>query len=197
MKRLIAITRPEFFKGEADLINSLFENGLKNLHIRKPDAGREETVSLLKHISPINFPQIIVHDHFNLVEEFGLGGININRRNPVVPKSFRGSVSRSCHTFSELADYKGLDYLFLSPIFSSISKSGYDGAFSVEQLQFAADKGFITDKVIALGGISSQTIPLIKEIPFGGYAVLGALWGKPPYTNADKNLREILKHLED
>ena len=34
--KLVGITRPTFFKGEADAITLLLEGGLDLLHIRKP-----------------------------------------------------------------------------------------------------------------------------------------------------------------
>lgn len=67
------------------------------------------------------------------------------------------------------------DYLFLSPIFDSISKAGYRSAFSHEQLQRAADEGVIDRKVIALGGVTPERIPYLHSLGFGGVAMLGAL----------------------
>ncbi|MDD6809054.1 MAG: thiamine phosphate synthase, partial [Bacteroidales bacterium] len=44
-------------------------------------------------------------------------------------------LSVSCHSLEELSAHKAkFDYLFLSPIFDSISKKGYSGRFTREQL---------------------------------------------------------------
>ena len=37
--KLIVITTPQFFEGEAEAVTSLFQNGLEMLHLRKPGAG--------------------------------------------------------------------------------------------------------------------------------------------------------------
>ena len=45
--KLITITVPDFFEGEADAITSLFDAGLEILHLRKPGASYEEMENLL------------------------------------------------------------------------------------------------------------------------------------------------------
>ena len=69
-----------------------------------------------------------------------------------------------------------MDYLFLSPIFDSISKRGYLSQFSIESLQNAAEEGLIDGKVFALGGVTQAKLPLLHELGFGGAAMLGAAW---------------------
>ena len=180
MKRLIAITTPYLFADEAAIINRLFGEGLQLLHLRKPQAGKSQLHALLEQIEPAYYPQVILHDHFDLAPEFALGGVHLNRRNPEVPAGFTGSVSRSCHSLEELERYKKLDYLFLSPIFPSISKEGYGEGFPPEVLGEATERGIITSRIIALGGMDTHTILRLKGLGFGGVAVLGALWGKNP-----------------
>ena len=47
--KLILLTKPEFFCGEAEIINRLFRHGLPTLHLRKPQAMlRRRTPSLLR-----------------------------------------------------------------------------------------------------------------------------------------------------
>ena len=180
MKRLIAITTPCLFEEEATLINRLFGEGLQTLHLRKPEAEKSQLSTLLEQIEPVYYPRIILHDHFDLAPVFALGGVHLNRRNSEVPAGFAGSISRSCHTLEELKRYEGLDYLFLSPIFPSISKEGYGEGFPLKVLKNATEQGLITRRIIALGGMDAHTILRLKGLGFGGVAVLGALWGKNP-----------------
>ena len=91
----------------------------------------------------------------------------------------RLSVSISCHSFEEVIESRHFcDYLFFSPVFDSISKPGYEHGFTHEQLNNARDKGIIDERVVALGGITIEQIPLIREYGFGGIAILGALWNR-------------------
>ena len=173
MNKLVVITTPYFFADEASLIELLFAEGMSRLHLRKPDCKRDELEGLLDNISPAYY----------------------DKRNPEAPPLYKGSISRSCHSLEEIIEYKPVcDYVFLSPIFQSISKEGYGSGFPLDGLRNA--KGIIDDKVIALGGICSQTITKLRDIPFGGVAVLGALWGNDPSLLVADQLIKQFKRLQ-
>ena len=192
--KLIVITTPTFFEGEAEALNLLLEASVDRIHIRKPDSERHTFEVLIQAIRPEYLDRITLHDHHAIAVEKGLGGIHLNRRNPVAPAGFNGLVSRSCHSLEELVQHK---QTFLSPIFDSLSKVGYESQFSLDTLEKASRQGIIDEKVIALGGLSRQTIPTIRTIPFGGYALLGAIWGKTPETLSKDELLRRYKSIQD
>ncbi|MGM9759545.1 MAG: thiamine phosphate synthase [Parabacteroides sp.] len=179
MKQLILITTPEAYPDEAAIVTRLFEEGLQRLHLRKPAYTRQELAGWLKEIPESFHSRIVLHDHFELADTFSVGGLHLNSRHPEAPVGYTGTLSRSCHSLQEVqAHLPHCSYLFLSPIFDSISKEGYGSGFSLESLHEAARQGLITPQVIALGGMESRTIPLLRPLPFGGCAFLGAIWGK-------------------
>lgn len=153
---------------------------MERLHLRKPKSSEEELASWLQNIDSQYYGRIVLHDHFNLISKFQLGGVHLNSRNPEYHKTTAEqdiTISRSCHSIAEVIQHKPeCDYLFLSPIYDSISKEGYGAAFSRIDLKQAADEGIIDGKVLALGGISLEHIPEVRSMGFGGAAVLGALW---------------------
>ena len=188
----ITITSPDFISGEAVFISKLFSQGLDLLHLRKPKASLEACKRLLLQIPKHWYSRIVLHEHFALAEEFGLHGIHLNRRCSQVSDSFHRSISCSCHTIEEvIAQKDSKDYVFLSPIFDSISKVGYHAAFSPTSLKQAAIENVIDEKVIALGGITAKNIPLVKEWHFGGVAFLGDIWKRM----SDPQVDEYLKHI--
>lgn len=192
----IVITSPGFIQGEADFIDRLFGHGLDRLHLRKPGAEIGECRRLLDGISREWLPRIVVHDNFGLCREYGLGGVHLNGRNPMAPPNHEGSVSRSCHSLEEISRYKGeCDYLTLSPIFNSISKQGYMAAFGPGQLAAARDSGLIDRRVIALGGVTLENIPRVKELGFGGVAILGDVWQRMADGSVDEYLASLRKAL--
>ena len=192
----IVITKPEFIQNEAKYINQLFEAGIDLLHLRKPNSCMEDCERLIQEIDEKRRAQIVVHDHFELCEKYHLHGIHLNRRNHTIPKNFQGSLSRSCHSLEEVIDCKDdFDYVFLSPIFDSISKQGYQHAFSDETLNKAAQEGIIDQKVIALGGITNEKIPQLKAWNFGGAAFLGAVWNQRDEKYWQESLANIKKSL--
>lgn len=154
--KLILLTRPDFFSGEADTINALFAAGLPILHLRKPQATAEQKEALVAQIAPAYRDRIVMHNHD----------------------------LHSCHTLDEVRTKKEhipmlnsqWSYLFLSPIFDSISKRGYRAAFTDDELRQAHRDGIIDDNVIALGGITPSNASKALDLGFGGVAVLGDIW---------------------
>lgn len=192
---LIVITTPYFFEGEDRILSLLFQEGMERLHLRKPQSNVNELRMLLEAI-PLEYrSRIVLHDHFELAVEYQLAGIHLNSRNHAIPQGFKGSVSRSCHSLEEVQENRALDYVFLSPLFQSISKEGYGSGFPMEVLHQAASDGIINQKVIALGGMDQTTIPLIEPLNFGGAAVLGALWGNNPPEEQTSSIIKRYKQL--
>lgn len=174
--RLIVITNPDFVVNETEKIIALFKAGLEILHLRKPKASKQEYVDLLNSIDSKYHPKIKIHEYFELTDNYDLLGVHLNARNLVYGGKNQVKISKSCHSLDELHAIDRYDYVFLSPVFDSISKESYYSNFSEKVLKEASGQGIINDKVIALGGIDKTTLPLIKKYVFGGVAVLGAIW---------------------
>lgn len=195
--KLIIITNEIVFEGDGALLNNLFAEGMQTLHLRKPFATEAEVEHLLSQIDRKYHKQIVLHDHFSLLKTFDLKGVHLNRRNTIHPQITNISVSRSCHSFECLeASIENHDYIFLSPIFDSISKAGYNHAFTEEQLLKAKSKHLINEKIIALGGIDHKTIPLAVQYGFGGVAVLGSLWGNYLLDRDENALLQRFRNLQ-
>ena len=172
----IAITQPYAIDGEDAIIEHLLANGFDIVHLRKPEADIEYCKDLLGRLTPAERSRIIVHDFPTLYEEFALRGIHLNRNYTTYPPHYLGTRTRSCHTFEEVSRYKDeCDYLFLSPIFDSISKQGYLSKFSQDELLNASRTGIIDNKVIALGGVTPERIEYLQSLHFGGIAMMGAI----------------------
>jgi thiamine-phosphate pyrophosphorylase len=192
--KLIVITHDTFFSDESAILNFLLIRGLKILHIRKPKSSIDEVRSLIGKIHESLRPQIVLHDHYELANEFNIGGIHLNDRNGYNHKVREGlTISRSCHSLKEVLISKEYDYLFLSPIFDSISKPGYRSAFPIDRLMRAKNRKVINERIIALGGITQENVYTIRECGFGGIAVLGAIWNQ---FFIDKSYTELRRRYE-
>ena len=173
---LIAITRPKVTEDDAATIAKMIDRGIDIVHLRKPESSIDELRALLSKLSSEQRSKIVIHDYAELYYEFSLKGIHINRNITSLPDDYNGSRSRSCHSFEEVERYKmEYDYLFLSPIFDSISKSGYKSKFSHEELLRASNEGIIDNRVVALGGITPRKIAYLRELNFGGVAMMGGI----------------------
>lgn len=192
MMRLVVITREEFTAEEPETILRLLEGGIDRIHLRKPAATEAEMRRLIESLPATCYPHLSLHDHLPLAAEYGLGGVHLNGRNPMPPAGFRGVVSRSCHTLGELAESAPTTgYRFLSPIFDSISKSGYQAAFSEADLRDAAAQGIIDTRTLALGGVTPARLPQVRAWGFGGAALLGCIWRDTSPAGLRRTLSEI------
>ncbi len=190
--KIIAITTPNFIECEASVIPHLLQLGVDLVHIRKPSATSEQLALLLNSLPTWCYDQLVVHDCLELANKYNLKGVHLNRRNHTVPDNFKGSVSMSCHSLEEVEIKKDMaDYVFLSPIFNSISKNGYNSAFSKEELHNAMKQGTIDKKVIALGGVSLANIETVKDLGFGGAALLGDIWYRTESLDFDEYIKSL------
>lgn len=172
----LVITSPTFFDGEAQFLHRLFAHGVDIVHLRKPGATADDCARLLDGLSADDRRRIVIHDFFELARPYGLRGIHLNARRSTVPDGWQGHVSRSCHSLDEVKRYKdACSYVFLSPIFDSVSKQGYASAFDDETLKQASRDGIIGNKVVALGGVTPDKINYLRQLNFGGAAMLGCV----------------------
>lgn len=189
---LIIITEPQFTDNEAAIIAQLLHWGVDLVHLRKPESSADELARLIETIPTAYHNRLVLHDHFDLAAHFTLHGLHLNRRNSVLPPNHKGTVSQSCHTLDEVKVCKTkCNYVFLSPVFNSISKLGYTSAFTPKALSEAKKQGIINQKVAALGGITAANIDKTKYYGFGGVALLGDIWSR----TADKNFEEYVRKI--
>lgn len=184
--KVIVITDPSYISDETTKIEKLLDCGVDYVHIRKPDWSLREVRDLIEGIPYSARKRLKLHGHFELLHEMNLGGAHLNRRNKTAPYT-ANKISRSFHTVKELDEATRYEYVTLSPIFDSISKSGYLSHFNIEKLH-----NFISGKnVIALGGVTPEKFLLLRQKGFSGAALLGYIWG-----DFEEKLRELKKSIE-
>lgn len=189
--KIIGITLPEPVDGEAGLIELMLREGIGRMHIRKPDATGAEMEQLIEAIHPDLRPRLSLHSHHHLAVKFGTG-IHLNAAHPTPPEGYQGILSRSCHSLKELEKWQPLtSYCFISPVFDSISKTGYTSAFTPQQI---ASSHNISEKTIALGGVTPDRFKVLRQLRFGGAAMLGYLWADRSETTIIQRIHAAIHH---
>jgi thiamine-phosphate pyrophosphorylase len=190
---LIVISSPVSVVDEPQVINSLFESGLKYFHLRKPGCNDQDIRTLLKEIEPRYYPGIALHQCHELAADYGINRLHFPEK---MRKQLGGSgiaryseqryiLSTSVHCLEDLYDLDEFDYVFFSPVFNSLSKPNYEGLIFPD---FKLNTKIKT-KVMALGGISADNLQLTVTMNFNGVAVLGAIWNNP--ANALKTFNDL------
>ena len=141
---------------------------------------------------------LIIHKYIDLYTDYKLKGIHFSHYNRILVDEFDEvniQKSMSTHSLNELVNLKKFDYVFLSPVFNSISKHGYNSMFSPEEITDFLKRNPLNTKVIALGGISAENIETALLMGFDGAAVMGALWNiyfeKQNIDNAINYFKEL------
>lgn len=191
MIRTVVITPADIMAAEAAAICRMLRSGAWRVHVRHPQASAAGIESIIAEIPAELRSRISLHDHHGLAARMGIGGVHLNGRNPEAPEGWTGIVSRSCHSLEELKEHPEADYLFLSPVFDSISKEGYRSGFSLAELADAE----LGERVFALGGVRPRHFALLKSLGFGGAAMLGAAW--QPFAAGDFRLQYITPAAEN
>ncbi|CCH51569.1 thiamine-phosphate pyrophosphorylase [Fibrisoma limi BUZ 3] len=186
--KLLLISNFSDIPNEHYVLNLLFCEGLRYFHLRKRDYTIHQMANYIEQIAEPFRQYVVLHSHFELINEYGLKGAHftkkfgyddylLSRKLPSdSPLAFE-HLSFSLHSIPEIKRMPVFyDYLFLSPVFDSISNQGYNSKFRTQEL-----KSFLTQKtnrpeVIALGGITDEVVTSVFDTGFDGMALLGYIW---------------------
>lgn len=194
--KLVIMTKSTFFVEEDKIIISLFEEGLENLHLYKPNSSPLYAERLLSLLPEEFDKRITVHEHFYLKSEYNLAGIHLDRCDMPLPEGYKGKFSRSCTNIEMLKEAKKkARYVFLKNIFDCIEFKDEKSNLSIRELEDASRRGLIDKHVYALGGMSIDKVKLAKDLGFGGVVVCGDLWNRFDIHN-ETDFRNLMSHFE-
>ncbi|MCD8409442.1 thiamine phosphate synthase [Tenacibaculum finnmarkense] len=197
---IVLISPEKDVANEMQILHQLFEAGLECYHLRKPSKDYQEHIVYLNQIPEKYHNKIVTHYFHELVNEYSLKGIHFQeqkRRDALENGSryFIGlkmigkTMSSSFHEPEELANCDiEFDYHLLSPVFSSISKKGYQGR--------GFDVNHIDKTIIGMGGITSETISKTLALGFQGIGVLGGVWNSQNAVESFKNIQKKFDSLQ-
>ncbi len=174
---MIVLIAPENdIPNEIEILHQLFQQGLAYYHLRKPFKDYQEHCNYLNLIDT----RIVVHLFHELINAYDLKGVHFQEQKRIDHIDNPGqyfksldmygkTISSSFHDPEVLEDCEfEFDYHLLSPVFSSISKQGYEG------------KGFdvkLSEKlIVGMGGITDKTVQQTLKLGFKGIGVLGGVW---------------------
>lgn len=199
------IASEQDISGEINILNQLFKAGLEYYHLRKPEKNYDAHCDYLNQIDKKYHNRIVTHYFHELINEYNLKGIHFQeaKRRDVLSTQYKvkspqfiesyakklnteyslldtKSFSSSFHEPEELAtcDFE-FDYHLLSPVFSSISKKGYNGR--------GFDVNNIDKRIVGMGGVTTENLSEFTKLGFKGVGVLGGIWNSPsPITDFKK-----------
>ena len=196
--KIVVISQSKVIENEHQIIQQLFEAGLGTLHVRKPRFRTKQLIEYLEKIPHQFHNRIIIHSHHNLASKYNLQGVHYTRLH--LEPNFRNwwrekklsfikrKLVRTCshNKLASLYDQSEIayDYVFLSPIFDSITGK-YQSGFYEDAIKAAVQKTGL--KIVARGGIDVTRVEKVNELGLDGLALYSCLW------NSKDPLQEFLK----
>jgi len=194
---IILIAPEQDIPNEQDILQQLFDAGLTHFHFRKPQASLEEHHAYLDLIDARYYKHIVPHYYHELTREYRLKGVHLQEQfrwdqGKQLTEYVQGyvadgfTVSSSYHDLVALAQERvAFDYQLLSPVFSSISKKGYEGK--------GFDVNHIDRLVIGMGGVNATNIPALFDLGYKGVGVLGGVWNSDDPVGSFREIKEAFE----
>lgn len=172
------------------VLNLLFCEGLRYFHLRKADYTHRQMATYIERIAEPFRQYVVLHSHFDLIDEYGLRGAHFTKRDTYEgflkskgktysfgdPPYF-DHLSFSLHAIAEIKRMPAMyAYIFLSPIFDSISNQGYNSKFHIHDLKLFLSRKDNRPEIMALGGVNDAVVDKVFETGFDGMALLGYIW---------------------
>ena len=190
--KIIVLTPENFVAKEIESVCKLFSEGLPLLHIRKPYFSEQDLREYIIKLPSKYYRRIVLHSHYKLVKEFKLKGAHLPEKARASKKTIEllkrneiKIISTSFHSTAQVKrSRRKYEYVFLSPVFDSVSKQGYRSKFILENLIPVLK----TNNIIGMGGVTDKNILSLKETGFTGAATIGYVWESKSQVQQYKKL---------
>lgn len=196
---LVLLSPPTFDPREHSLVEAMVSEGLERYHVRKPGVTPDGLRTWLARFPDRVRRAMVLHQHHELVDEFGLLGRHWKDDGSAPARPAAGRfASRSCHDILGLTGkYEGYQAILAAPVFASISKPGHGPHAGTDWLAWmrvvsglGGQAAARRTPVYALGGVDASRVKSCRAAGFDGVAVLGAVWGADDPLKAYRDLRD-------
>ncbi len=193
--KLVLVSPADDRDDETRLLSAMLDAGLIRYHLRKPTWSSERTADWLCALPRHQRERVNLHGHHGLARSLEVGGIHFRDdgdapRDPTSHLPPGALASRSCHDLASVRAALGrYGAIFVGPVFASLSKPGHGPMPRRMREELGALLACRTTaerstEVIAIGGVTAETLADCRTFGFDGAAVLGAVWDAPDPTAA-------------
>jgi thiamine-phosphate pyrophosphorylase len=185
-------------KSFLDQVEASIKGGVTFVQLREKDISFEEYVTLGKEIKKItdqyHIP-FVINDDVDVAIACEADGVHVGQQDmeagdvrEIIGKDMILGVSVQTVKQAILAEDKGADYLGVGAVFSTSTKLDAD-AVSYETLKAICNA--VSIPVVAIGGISKETIMKLKGSQIDGVAVVSAIFAQEDIYAASRELRNL------
>ncbi len=201
---LYLVTDEKVSKGRSiiNVVRLAVEGGVTIVQLREKELSTrqfiERALELKKILNPLRVP-LIINDRVDIAIAINADGIHIGQSDmpfemvkQMVPKEMIIGLSVETMEQAREAEKYDIDYLGVSPIFSTPTKTNFnERPWGLEGLKKL--RSFSKHKLVAIGGINTNNVADVINAGADGVSVVSAICSSNDPKIAAKELLEIVK----
>jgi thiamine-phosphate pyrophosphorylase len=186
--------------GHVEIARKLVEGGADVIQLRDKARTGKDLLSIavqIQRLSRSTGTMFIINDRLDLALACDADGVHLGQEDLPVPFARKVSppgfiIGTSVRTVQEalIAETEGADYIALSPIFDTATKSDAGPGKGLERLKEI--KSAVSIPVIAVGGIGKGNVRQVMEAGADGVAVISAVVGQKDIVRATAEMRSLV-----
>ncbi len=193
---LYLVTDPYITKGRdlCVLVEEAVKGGVTMVQLREKDASTADfldvALKIKETLKPYNIP-LIINDRLDIALAVDADGVHIGQSDMPyhIARKLMGRdkiIGLSVESIEDVisANELDVDYIGISPIFSTPTKQDTKEPFGIEGAKKA--KELSKHRIVAIGGINTQNIESVMDTGIEGVAVVSAILGAEDPLQAAK-----------
>ena len=202
MLKLYLVTDRELSAGRTleEVVSKAAEGGVTMVQLREKEATTREFVELAKRVkaalAPYNIP-LIINDRIDVALAADADGVHIGQSDMPYGEARRllghnKIIGLSVENMDDLhqANSLDVDYIGISPVFATTTKTNTATPFGIDGLKCAVRQSL--HPVVAIGGMNSTTAAEVMATGCDGIAVVSAICSADDIKGATTELRQIV-----
>jgi thiamine-phosphate pyrophosphorylase len=206
MRGLYFVTDRALCKGRAleDVVKQAVQGGVAWVQLREKDLSTrafvEESARIKAVLAAAKVP-LIINDRLDVALAVGAEGVHLGQDDMPCEIARRllgptAIIGLSVETWAdvEAAEHQPVDYLGVSPIFATPTKTDTKGAWGLDGL--ARIKAFSRHPLVAIGGLNRSNIAEVVRSGAEGIAVVSAICSAEDPMQAAADLVAVMQRVE-
>ena len=185
----------------ADVVLAAIRGGAACVQLREKDAATrafvEEARMIKEMVAPFRIP-LIINDSLDVALAVGADGVHVGRDDMPYEIARRllgpdAIIGLSVETWADVerAETLAVDYLGVSPIFATPTKTDTKAPWGIDGL--ARIKAFSRHPLVAIGGLNASNAAAVVAAGADGVAVVSAICASPDPATAARELAEVIR----
>ena len=187
------------------VVEAAIRGGVTAVQLREKSCPIPEHVDIARRIQKVLQPSgvpLIINDRADVVLAVGAAGVHLGQGDMSLGEARKllgadAIIGLSVETPEQAAaaDHLDVDYLGISPIFPTPTKTDLTAAWGIQGLRRLRSRS--RHRLIAIGGINSSNAAEVMEAGADGIAVVSAICSAPDPEPAARELRVIVDRLRN